>query len=380
MTRSCQRCRMSLSANEARCGNCGFMNTPGQGGNGSRRGLLSMAGVGSGVPMPPAQSQSGGDGLWTPPEDEPASDAQWGGPVGQAAPTGLYTPPSIPQPMNPGNNGMSPMNDGAFRRGPASMNKPPASLSSLLGRDLFQQPVSKMRVMMGVIVLIIIIITGSAIGIVYFAAKSAPKTPAVVPIPTPAVPATFADPFNDNTYGWNLQSVPGKYAVQVGGGSLTLEESNHKLLWEPLPGQRSYDDFKLFVDATLTKGDPGNGYGIYIRGGSDANSDLATYYRFAVYGDGGYAIFKGDANSDAPTKLVDWTPSTAIQKAGKVNHILITANGPTLTLTVNGQELKTVTDTSYTKGSVAFFVSNVTDAKPGAQVQFSNFGIYPLKA
>jgi hypothetical protein len=272
------------------------------------------------------------------------------------------------------------MSGGAFHRGSASMNKPPASLSNLIGRDFFQQPVSKMRVMMGVIVLIIIIISGSAIGIIYFAAKSAPKTPTTVPIPTPAVPATFADPFNDNTYGWNLQSVAGKYAVQVGGGNLTLEESNHKLLWEPLPGQRSYDDFKLFVDATLTKGDAGNGYGIYIRGGSDANSDLATYYRFALYGDRGYAIFKGDANADAPTKLVDWTPSTAIQGAGKVNHILITANGSALTLTVNGQELKTINDTSYTKGSVAFFVSNVTDAKPGAQVQFSNFGIYPLKA
>jgi hypothetical protein len=338
-----------------------------------------MAGVELGALQPPAQSQAG-EGLWVPPEDEPVSDAQWGSSVGQAASPGLYTPPSMPQPANSGNNTRPPMSGGAFHRGSVPMNKPPASLSSFIGRDLFQQPVSKMRVMMGVIVLIIIIISGSVIGIVYFAAKSAPKTPTAVPIPTPAVPATFADPFNDNTYGWNLQSVSGKYAVQVGGGNLTLEESNHKLLWEPLPGQRSYDDFKLFVDATLTKGDPGNGYGVYIRGGSDGNNDLATYYRFELYGDGGYAIFKGDANADASTKLVDWTPSTAIQKAGKINHILITAHGSALTLTVNGQELKTISDTSYTKGCIAFFVSNVTDAQPGAQVQFSNFGIYPLNA
>lgn len=378
MTRSCQQCRMSLSPNEARCGNCGFMNASGQGGN--RRGLLSMAGVELGAPQSPAQQSQPGEGLWVPPEDEPASDAQWGNPVGQAAATRLYTPPSIPQPVNPGNAGMPPTSGGAFHRGSVSMSKPPASLSNLIGRDFFQQPVSKMRVMMGIIVLIIIIISGSVIGIVYFAAKSAPKTQTAVPIPTPAVPATFADPFNDNTYGWNLQSVSGKYAVQVGGGNLTLQESNHKLLWETLPGQRTYDDCKLFVDATLTKGDPGNGYGIYIRGGSDGNSDLATYYRFELYGDGGYAIFKGDANADAPTKLVDWTPSTAIQKAGKVNHIIITAHGPALSLTVNGQELKTINDTSYTKGSIAFFVSNVTDAQPGAQVQFSNFGIYPLNA
>lgn len=365
ITRSCQRCRMSLPPNEARCGNCGFMNVSGPG-SGAAGGPISQVLSG--------QSQAGG-GLWVPPEEGPAAGGMSGN-AGQGGPGRLHMPSQLSQPGF-GSSIRPSMGGGAF----FNKDKGSATLSTILRRDFFQnqRPAARMRMMMGVIVLIIMIISGSIIGIVYFSAKSAPDTQTVVPIPTPAIPPTFSDPFNDNSYGWNLQSEVGKYSVQIGGGNLTLEDDNHKLFWEPLPGQRSYDDFKLFVDATLSKGDAGNGYGVYIRGASGANNDLATYYRFALYGDGGYAIFRGD-RTGTPTKLVDWTSSTAINQAGKVNHMLITAQGSSLTLTVNGHELKTINDPSYTKGTVAFFVSNVTDASAGAQAQFSNFGIYSLKA
>src|SRR5438552_10377074 len=124
---------------------------------------------------------------------------------------------------------LSMINGGFFRK-----DNSLASLSDMMRGDFFyHQPVSKSRVMMGVIVLIIMIITGSAIGIIYFSVKSAPKTQIAVPIPTPAVAPIFSDGFNDNTYGWNLQSEPGKYSAQIGAGNLMLEDDNHKLLWEP---------------------------------------------------------------------------------------------------------------------------------------------------
>src|SRR6185312_10857196 len=100
----------------------------------------------------------------------------------------------------------------------------------------------------------------------------------------------------------------------------------------------------LVVDAVLSKGDQNNGYGLFIRGASNQNSQLATYYRFSLYGDGTYAIFKGfigaDGNSTS-TMLVDYTNSPAIQKSGGLNHIMITAKGSSMTLMVNGQVLKT---------------------------------------
>ncbi len=57
---------------------------------------------------------------------------------------------------------------------------------------------------------------------------------------------------------------------------------------------------------------------------------------------------------------------------------MILAKGASLSFIVNGQLLKTFTDTSYTSGSIALFASNLPEAKPGIQVQFSLLAIYPL--
>lgn len=190
----------------------------------------------------------------------------------------------------------------------------------------------------------------------------------------------FADAFSSDASGWNLQSVPGSYQVVVGNGKMTLEDDKNSLLWELLPGEQTYDNFILSVNATLSKGDPNNGYGVYIRGTSDAQSDLATYYRFELYGDSSYAIFKGVTNQSGVStevKLTDFIVNPAIQKLDKLNHIMIIAKGSTLSFIVNGQLLTTIKDRSYASGSIALFVSNLPGTKPGAQVQFSQLAVYP---
>jgi hypothetical protein len=160
-----------------------------------------------------------------------------------------------------------------------------------------------------------------------------------------------------------------------------MEVDKNKLLWEPLPGAISYGDFTLTVNAVFAKGDQNNGYGIYIRGAAGKDSDLDTYYRFELYGDGSYAIFKGTVDQSGAytaTKVINYTLSSAIQKQGKPNHIMILARGASMSFIVNGQLLKTFTDASYEAGSIALFVSNLPEAKPGMQVQFSQFALYPL--
>ncbi len=213
--------------------------------------------------------------------------------------------------------------------------------------------------------------------------SAATSTPAPLSSAVPKGAPLFSDNFLSDASGWNLQSAPGKYAVRVGDGAMTLEIDKHNLLWELVPGERSYSDFLLTVNAVLSQGDQNNGYGVYIRGASTQATDLATYYRFEVYGDGSYAIFKGtrDAGGNATTtKLVDYTLSAAIHKQGQLNHIMIMARGAALSLIVNGQLLKAISDQSYTNGSVALFVSNLPQAKPDAQAQFSQFAIYPVHA
>lgn len=190
----------------------------------------------------------------------------------------------------------------------------------------------------------------------------------------------FADPLVNDTSGWNLQGAPGSYTVSIGSSGLTLASDQHKLLWELLPGERSYGDFTLVVNAALTKGGQNNGYGVYIRGTANAHSDLATYYRFELYGDGSYAIFKGSVNASGVSsaiKIAGYTLNAAIQKAGKVNSLMIVAKGASLSLIVNGQLIQQISDASYKTGSIALFVSNLPAAHAVAQAQFSHLAIYP---
>jgi Domain of Unknown Function (DUF1080) len=190
----------------------------------------------------------------------------------------------------------------------------------------------------------------------------------------------FVDNFTSDANGWNLQSSPGNYRVTLGNGKLGIQIEKHNLLWELLPGERTFSNFTLAVRADLSQGDQNDGYGVYIRGTSDQMTDLASYYRFELYGDGSYAIFKGmnDAGGNSmATKIVNYTLNPAIKKRGEVNQIMIIAKGSTLSLVVNGQLLKVINDASFSSGSIALFVSNLLQSKPGAQAQFSQFAIYP---
>jgi hypothetical protein len=85
-----------------------------------------------------------------------------------------------------------------------------------------------------------------------------------------------------------------------------------------------------------------------------------------------------DANGTSTSSpLVNYRISPVVQKVGSVNHITIIANGPSMTLIVNGQTLATTSDSSYTSGSIALFVSNIQGAPPSAQATFSKLYIYP---
>ncbi len=209
-----------------------------------------------------------------------------------------------------------------------------------------------------------------------------PHATATVPYPVPHSPPLFSDSFLSDANGWNLQSSPGNYTVTLGQGALTLEIEQHRLLWEMLPGERSYSDFILTVNAVLSQGDQNDGYGVYVRGTANQASDLATYYRFELYGDGSYAIFKGTpglGGTSTSTIIAGYTLNPAIQPQGKLNQLMIIARGATLSFIVNGQLLKAISDQSYASGSVALFVSNLPQAKLGAQVRFSQFAIYPAQ-
>lgn len=366
--RRCRRCGGPLAPTEVYCDTCGQYNVP------------APTGSSTGGPPPPGAAWIGptpqtnyGGGQF--------AGQQWGQTPAPSAPSSPYGGTFAPQqPMYSGNAYYAPPAPyqqytlNGYR--PAGFNQPPP-----------QKRGPNAGLVVGIIILLVVLVAGGGLlGFLYIANDHSDAataiTPTVAPTATPSTPPLFSDSFQNNSNGWDLTSIPGKYLVKVGGGSMVLEDDDNKLLYELLPGSKTFSNFQLAVDSELSKGDQNNGYGLYIRGASNQNSDLATYYRFELYGDGTYAFFKGtvDANGNSNSnKLVGYTLNSAIQKVGGVNHIAIIANGSSMSFMVNGQKLTTVVDNSYTGGSIALFVSNLpAPTPPGAQAIFNHLTIYPV--
>ncbi len=378
----CLRCGTPLPPNVVTCMNCGTYNPIAQSGGSPQQGQAQWGG-------PQPQTAYGGgqssEQQWGQAPVSPPQNNQWGQPPAFPQNNTYLAPPPPPSSLDnyysiPGQTQQSGFNS----YNPASQQNayysPPYTPAS------YNEPPQKKRgpgvgLIIGMILLLIILVGSAFAGYTYYKNRNqinnVPATPTRVT--TPAVMPLFSDSFNDNKTGWDLTGKPGKFSVKVGSGSMILEDDDNKLLWEILPG-KNMTDFRLDVDATLSKGDPNNGYGVYIRGASSQDSDLGTYYRFELYGDGTYAIFKGslDTSGHTQSNLVQtYTQNAAIAKAGTTNHITIVAKGPTMTLMVNSQTVYTYTDDNYKSGSIAFFVSNLPQLTPGAQVTFTHLAIFP---
>ncbi len=414
-SRPCQRCGAPLSSHETHCSRCGYSHILTQGNAPiNPQSSFSAPIASSATPHPtwnnalsttPAPSGPSNTAMPLPPPSSAPVQRQGpnsyaGIPAQPMANSSYYNPPSL----NPGNYNAMPAqpSPSAFQQSaffaPSTPNSMPSGFntgSSGVPSEMAGSPLSsgdnlplpprrsRKKLSIGLLALLIVLIVGGIVGSIFLLGG-----PSVVGIATarqsifPAYGApTFTDTFQNNKQGWNLQSLNGAYAISIARGALVLEDDHNKLLPTPVPGTTAQPlrNFKLMVDALLSKGDPTNGYGIDIRGTTNVDGYFTSGYRIEFYGDGTYAVFKiaTTANGDVTTSvLVDYATSSAIEKEGTLNHITIIAQGSSISVLVNGQSLKTFTDSSYASGAIELFVSNLVGAQPGAQAKFSNLAIY----
>jgi hypothetical protein len=381
--RPCQRCGLPLSPNEVQCSNCGWHNAPVPGQQPAGPVPLTNAWQGNG-PFnngfyQPGQAPMMGNGAMpnTLAPGPVMGNRGYTGPLVQNnsgfAP--MTQPPFSPQPFPPHHTG--PLGPAGFHPSGAL---PPGNPFPLPRRR------PRLILIISLASLAVIIVAGGLLLLFMPISRTHMQSGSTVvkTVPTPDTTPLFADQFANNKNGWNTQSALGKFSASVAGGALTLEDDNHSLLWEMVPGQNGnklYGDFQLFVDATLTQGDQNNGYGVFIRAALDqSGTDFNEFYRFSLYGDGSFAIYKGISDSSGVVQnstLVQDTVNSAILTGGNLNHIVITAKGSTLAFVVNGQTLSTITDDSYASGLVALFVNNLTSSKTKAQAKFTHLAIFP---
>jgi 3-keto-disaccharide hydrolase len=233
-----------------------------------------------------------------------------------------------------------------------------------------------------IVILLIALVGGGAAFAGYKFLRQGPNTvnstPTPVVISTPTGTPLFSDPFTGTGSNWDTTAHPGT-KLTIANGKMVMESDTRPLLLPVLLLNKTFADFRVDVDVALAKGDAANGYGMYIRASSTQDTPLGLYYRFEVYGDGSFWIYKGTADGNGnsiSTALKQSAPNNAVYTNGNLNHLTVIAKGSQLSFIINSTTVSTFTDTTYKSGAVALFVSNIKGSTTNALATFEHFAVF----
>ncbi|MBV9577678.1 MAG: hypothetical protein JO057_03705, partial [Chloroflexi bacterium] len=131
-------------------------------------------------------------------------------------------------------------------------------------------------------------------------------------------------------------------------------------------------DVQVTADFQKLGGPDGGGYGIIVRdqrqGVRDGSSQDGQYYVLEAGDKGDVGIWRRDG--DHWVDLVPWQHADAVRTGTAANELSVRAVGNTLTLSVNGTQVATATDSTLASGQVGVFVGG-----DGNQVAVSRYEI-----
>jgi hypothetical protein len=194
-------------------------------------------------------------------------------------------------------------------------------------------------------------------------------TPTPLPPEFPNEPGEFFfDDFSNRESGWNPEFLDeaswdyyqGGYRVSIYGNELFS-----------LSGLGvNYENVRLVVDARMIGGQTHNFIGISCRG-----NGVGSFYAAVINGDGYYGIFKRVDEGDLELISGDGSQnSVVINKGYTLNLVEMACRGTKISLTVNGQLLIEVTDSTLKTGDVGLFAGTISAESTDAL--FDNFYIY----
>ncbi len=193
-------------------------------------------------------------------------------------------------------------------------------------------------------------------------------TPA--PEPTPqAEPGAllYEEDFSDPGSEWSIEEGDSvTYSLQDEAYSITVNKNNW-VAWNTID---TFADFVLEMDAMLVQGNKYNAYGIFFR-----YVDKSNRYELDLNGNGSYTF--GKKVNGTWIDLIDWTPHSAINKTGQMNHILLMVYGNQIELYVNDQFVFAFEDDDLTEGFIAPAVTSYDN--PPAQAIFDNIMIWDVE-
>ncbi|TMC13941.1 MAG: hypothetical protein E6J34_24180 [Chloroflexi bacterium] len=126
-----------------------------------------------------------------------------------------------------------------------------------------------------------------------------------------------------------------------------------------------FKNFAFEVQMTILKGDAG---GLFLRG--DADNSKFYHLRIDQTGAFLFIIFTGHTSSSV---LAEGTTSAFHQGAGQPNVLAVVAQGDRFTLYVNHQQIKSLTNGTYSQGQIGLVA---TDTNSPAEVVFTNARVW----
>jgi len=179
----------------------------------------------------------------------------------------------------------------------------------------------------------------------------------------------LSDSLSDNSHGYGWPVVNDQFGTcQFRGGayhiSTTISGGRH---W--CDASLDFSNFAFEVQMTILKGDTG---GITFR----ADNALNTSYVFSVGQNGKCELYVAQGTPDTRT-LVQPVLSLAVhQGLGKTNTIAVAAQGNTITLYVNHQQIASVTDSTSSRGLIGLVVSSNAPGGYPTEVAYSNARVW----
>lgn len=207
-------------------------------------------------------------------------------------------------------------------------------------------------------------------------ASAAPGTLTVTTAQNPYLPyqGTLAlnDSLRDNSSGngWGEGSDNYGGACQFTGGAYHVSQSNAQGVQFCYAASTGFSNFVFEVQMTIIKGDAG---GIIFR----ADGSNVKLYNFIVGADGTYGL--GLYVDSTHPKILALSTSSAINQGfNQTNLIAVGANGNTITLYINHQQIFHVNDSTYNQGQIGLVAAPyITNGHP-TEVVFSNAKVWTL--
>lgn len=174
-----------------------------------------------------------------------------------------------------------------------------------------------------------------------------------------------SDDFSSSSSGWGT-GTDASSSVEYENGGLKIDVYQSYYVTWSTPSIESYENTHIEVNVENTSTDPEAFFGIVCNEQGSTNN----FYYVGVSPDGYYAFVKSQIVGD-DEYLKEGTSDVISASAQSMRLGLDCKNG-SMTLYVNGQEIDSVSDSTYTSGTFGLFAAS-DDETNGASVVFDDF-------